>query len=90
MTKILQFLERLRTSYEVFFILQFNTRRRRHRMTDISDLLKSTMQNENCSSFCAFLLVTEGEKDVHILQPKPIEEISRRLCDKSNIKSDRF
>lgn len=32
-------------------------------MTDISGLLKSTMQNENCSSLCAFLLLKGEYRD---------------------------
>ena len=59
-------------------------------MIDISDLLKSTMQNENCSSFCAFLICAEREdKDgIHPIQPEPVKEIGWGLCDKSNIESD--
>ena len=33
-------------------------------MTDISGILKETMQEKNCSSFYAFLLVEGGRKDV--------------------------
>lgn len=32
-------------------------------MTDISDSLKSTMQNENCSSLCAFLFLKGESSD---------------------------
>ena len=84
----MQFLERFRTSYEIFFILQLNTRKGHIEMQDISEILKFQMANTNCSSFCAFLNITEGEKDVRVLQPEPIKEISGRLCDKSNLKSD--
>ena len=60
-------------------------------MTDISDLLKSTMQNENCSSFCAFLLFTErtDQDGIYPVQPKPIKEVGRRLCDTGDKQGDK-
>lgn len=55
-------------------------------MRDISGILNKIMQEKQCSSVYAFLLLSEGEdkNGLYKLQSKPNEKISRRLCDKSN------
>lgn len=58
-------------------------------MQDISEILKFQMAKQNCSSLCAFLIVTEEEKDVRVLQSKSIEKVSRRLCDQSDKQSNK-
>lgn len=59
-------------------------------MKDISELLLNTIEKEQCTALTAFLRVREEKNNaVRILQPKPTEQVSRRLCNKSNRKTDR-
>lgn len=59
-------------------------------MKDISELLINTIEKEQCTALTAFLRVREEEDNViRILQPKPTEQASRRLRNKSNSKADR-
>ena len=52
-------------------------------MTDISDLLKSTMQTANCSSFCAFLLLKEENKnDEYVRKSADVSETSFKQRNK--------
>lgn len=52
-------------------------------MTDISDLLKSTMRDENCSSFCAFLLLREENKDdEYVRKPADVSKTNREQWNK--------
>lgn len=59
-------------------------------MQDIGNALNTIMQNKQCSSIYAFLLLSkdkeEGDADgIHKLQPKSKTKISRRLRYKSDI-----
>ena len=59
-------------------------------MKDIGELLRTTMNKEQCSSLTAFLrLNEEKENGIHILQSEPTEQTGRRLCDKGNSKNYR-
>lgn len=54
-------------------------------MKDISELLLTTIEKEQCTALDAFLRVREEEKhDVDLLQSKPTKQTRGRLCDKSN------
>lgn len=57
-------------------------------MRDIGSTLSNIMSDKQCSSICAFFLLSEqkvGDKDgLCKLQPKPKKKTGRRLRDKSN------
>lgn len=54
-------------------------------MKDIGELLRTTMNKEQCSSLTALLRLNEEKKDgIHILQSKSTKQISRRLRNKSD------
>jgi len=59
-------------------------------MKDISKLLTSTIEREQCTALTAFLRVKEGENNgIRILQPKSAEQARRRLRNTSDSKADR-
>ena len=56
-------------------------------MRDIGTMLDKIMQEKQCSSVYALLLLSEGEhkkNGIHKLQSEPSKKVSRRLRDKSN------
>lgn len=58
-------------------------------MKDISELLLTTIEKEQCTALTAFLRMREEEKnDVGILQSKSAEQISRGLRNPSNCKTN--
>lgn len=54
-------------------------------MKDISELLLTKIEKEQCTALNAFLRVREEENhDMDLLQSKPTEQTRGGLCDKSN------
>ena len=54
-------------------------------MRDISRQIEQLMQTEKCSSFNAFLTLQKETENVYFLQSKSAEQVSGRLCDKSDM-----
>lgn len=56
-------------------------------MQDISGLLLTTIEKEQCTALTAFMHVRKKEKnELDILQPKPTKQVGGRLRDTSNRK----
>ena len=51
-------------------------------MQDISNILTQVMNENKCTSVCAFLILSEENNHVPILQSKPTWKIDGRLRDK--------
>ena len=59
-------------------------------MIDIGNILKSTMDENQCSSLYAFLLLKAGEDNgIHICKSKSVTKSNGRLRDKGSKSSDK-
>ena len=59
-------------------------------MQDISGLLLTTIEKEQCTALTAFMHVRKKEKnDLGILQSKPTEQVGGRLRDTGNCETDK-
>ena len=73
-------------NYTFSFILQFNKRKEKQPMQDISNQLTQIIKDKKCSSLVAFIMIRDG---VCLQESKSNKESRRGLCDKRDINTHR-